>query len=199
MLKVGLTGGIGSGKSTASSILSKLGSYIFDADAEAKIILDSNKDVQNNIIEEYGSDVLGHDGIIDKKKLAKVAFQDEDHQIILNSIIHPFVFKELDKQFNKISNQNKHASFIVDGALILESGLDQHLDSIVLIASLLKYRIERALKRGNLSREDILRRIDLQWTDEQKAEMAHHTIYNNGTEKELEEEIKEFHAKHIYR
>ncbi|MCK4904371.1 MAG: dephospho-CoA kinase, partial [Candidatus Marinimicrobia bacterium] len=125
MLKVGLTGGIGSGKSTASSILSKLGSYIFDADAEAKIILDSNKDVQNNIIEEYGSDVLGHDGIIDKKKLAKVAFQDEDHQIILNSIIHPFVFKELDKQFNKISNQNKHASFIVDGALILESGLDQ--------------------------------------------------------------------------
>ena len=199
MLKVGLTGGIGSGKSTASSILSKLGSYIFDADAEAKIILDSNKDVQNNIIEEYGSDVLGHDGIIDKKKLAKVAFQDEDHQIILNSIIHPFVFKELDKQFNKISNQNKHASFIVDGALILESGLDQHLDSIVLIASLLKYRIERALKRGNLSREDILRRIDLQWTDEQKAEMADHTIYNNGTEKELEEEIKEFHAKHIYR
>ena len=199
MLKVGLTGGIGSGKSTASSILSKLGSYIFDADAEAKIILDSNKDVQNNIIEEYGSDVLGHDGIIDKKKLAKVAFQDEDHQIILNSIIHPFVFKELDKQFNKISNQNKHASFIVDGALILESGLDQHLDSIVLIASLLKYRIERALKRGNLSREDILRRIDLQWTDEQKAEMADHTIYNNGTEKELEEEIKEFHKEHIYR
>ena len=199
MLKVGLTGGIGSGKSTASSILSKLGSYIFDADAEAKIILDSNKDVQNNIIEEYGSDVLDHDGIINKKKLAKVAFQDEDHQIILNSIIHPFVFKELDKQFNKISNQNKHASFIVDGALILESGLDQHLDSIVLIASLLKYRIERALKRGNLSREDILRRIDLQWTDEQKAEMADHTIYNNGTEKELEEEIKEFHAKHIYR
>ncbi len=199
MLKVGLTGGIGSGKSTASSILSKLGSYIFDADTEAKIILDSNKDVQNNIIEEYGSDVLDHDGIIDKKKLAKVAFQDEDHQIILNSIIHPFVFKELDKQFNKISNQNKHASFIVDGALILESGLDQHLDSIVLIASLLKYRIERALKRGNLSREDILQRIDLQWTDEQKAEMADHTIYNNGTEKELEEEIKEFHEKHIYR
>ncbi len=199
MLKVGLTGGIGSGKSTASSILSKLGSYIFDADAEAKIILDSNKDVQNNIIEEYGSDVLDHDGIINKKKLAKVAFQDGDHQIILNSIIHPFVFKELDKQFNKISNQNKHASFIVDGALILESGLDQHLDSIVLIASLLKYRIERALKRGNLSREDILRRIDLQWTDEQKAEMADHTIYNNGTEKELEEEIKEFHKEHIYR
>lgn len=199
MLKIGLTGGIGSGKSTASIILTKLGSYIFDADTEAKKILANNKEVKKNIVEEFGSDVLDHNGLIDKKKLAKVAFQDEDHQIILNSIIHPFVFKELDKQFKKISNQNKHASFIVNGALILESGLDQHLDYVVLIASLLKYRIERALKRGNLSREDILRRIDLQWTDEQKAEMADHTIYNNGTEKELEEEIKEFHEEHIYR
>lgn len=199
MLKIGLTGGIGSGKSTASIILTKLGSYIFDADTEAKKILANNKEVKKNIVEEFGSDVLDHNGLIDKKKLAKVAFQDEDHQIILNSIIHPFVFKELDKQFKKISNQNKHASFIVDGALILESGLDQHLDYVVLIASLLKYRIERVLKRGNLSREDILRRIDLQWTDEQKAEMADHTIYNNGTEKELEEEIKEFHEEHIYR
>ena len=199
MLKVGLTGGIGSGKSTASSILAKLGSYIFDADAEAKKILDNNKEVQKNIIEEFGNDVLNHNGLIDKKKLAKVAFQDEDHQIILNSIIHPFVFKELDKQFTKIFNQNKYASFIVDGALILESGLDQHLDSVLLIASLLKYRIERALKRGNLSREDILRRTNLQWTDQQKAEMADYTIYNNGTEKELETKIKEFYEEHIYR
>lgn len=199
MLKIGLTGGIGSGKSTASAFLAKLGSYIFDADNEAKKILNTNKAVQKNIIDEFGSDVLNHDRLIDKKKLAAVAFQDEDHQIILNSIIHPFVFKELDKQFTKISKQNKYASFIVDGALILESGLHQHLDSIVLIASLLKYRIERALKRGNLSREDILRRINLQWTDEQKADIADYTIYNNGTQEELEEKIKIFHEEHIYR
>lgn len=199
MLKIGLTGGIGSGKSTASAFLANLGSYIFDADNEAKKILNTNKAVQKNIIDEFGSDVLNHDRLIDKKKLAAVAFQDEDHQIILNSIIHPFVFKELDKQFTKISKQNKYTSFIVDGALILESGLHQHLDSIVLIASLLKYRIERALKRGNLSREDILRRIDLQWTDAQKADIADYTIYNNGTQEELEEKIKIFHEEHIYR
>ncbi len=198
MLKIGLTGGIGSGKSKVSSFLAKLGSYIFDADTEAKKLLNDNENVQKDIISEFGSDVLDHTGKIDRKKLAKVAFQDEDHQIILNSIIHPFVFRELDKQFEKISNQNKYASFMVDGALIFESGLDQHLDSVVLIASLLKYRIERVLKRGNLSIEDILRRIDLQCTDEQKTEMADYTIYNNGTEKELEEKIKEFHEKHIF-
>ena len=199
MLKVGLTGGIGSGKGTASSILAKFGSYIFDADPEAKKILNNNKNVQNDIITEFGDDVLDHNGLIDKKKLAKVAFQDEDHQIILNSIIHPFVFKELDKQFNKISNQNKHVSFIVDGALIFESSMDQHLDLVLLIASSLKYRIERALNRGTLSREDILGRNELQWTDEDKAEMADHTIYNNSTEEELEDKIKEFHKEHIYR
>ena len=197
MLKIGLTGGIGSGKSTASSFLAKLGSYVFDTDTEAKIILDNNEDVQNNIIEEFGSDVLGHKGLIDNTKLAKVAFQDEDHQIILNSIIHPFVFRKLDKQFDKILSQNKHASFIVDGALIFESGLDQHLDSVLLIASSLKYRIARALNRGTLSKEEILRRIELQWTDEDKAASADYTIYNNGTEQELEEKIKIFHSEHL--
>ena len=197
MLKIGLTGGIGSGKSTASSFLAKLGSYVFDTDTEAKIILDNNEDVQNNIIEEFGSDVLGHNGLIDNTKLAKVAFQDEDHQIILNSIIHPFVFRKLDKQFDKILSQNKNASFIVDGALIYESGLDQHLDSVLLIASSLKYRIARALNRGTLSKEEILRRIELQWTDEDKAASADYTIYNNGSEQELEEKIKIFHSEHL--
>ncbi len=151
MLKVGLTGGIGSGKSTASSILAKLGSYVFDADAEAKIILETNDDVQNSIIEEFGNSVLDPNGTINNKKLAKIAFQDEDHQIILNTIIHPFVFSELDNQFEKISSKNKHTSFIADGALIFESGLNQHLDSVLLIASSLKYRIARALGRGTLS------------------------------------------------
>ena len=197
MLKVGLTGGIGSGKSTASSILAKLGSYVFDADTEAKIILDTNKDVQNNVIEEFGSAVLNINGTIDNKKLAKIAFQDEDHQIILNSIIHPFVFSELDKQFEEISTKNKHASFVADGALIFESGLDQHLDSVLLIASSLKYRIARALSRGTLSREDILRRNELQWTDEDKAESADFTIYNNGTEKEFIEKVKAFHTEYL--
>ena len=197
MLKVGLTGGIGSGKSTASSILANLGSYIFDADTEAKIILSNNEEIQNNIIKDFGNDILDHDGLIDKKKLATVAFQDEEHQIILNSIIHPFVFRALDNQFDKISNQNKHVSFIVDGALIFESGMDQHLDLVLLIASSLKFRIERALNRGTLSREDIILRNKLQWTDEDKATSADYTIYNNGTEKELKDKIKKFHKEQL--
>jgi len=197
MLKIGLTGGIGSGKSTASSYLEKIGSYIFDADSEAKIILANSEKVQSDIIEEFGSDVLDGDGNIDKGKLARVAFQDKDHQLLLNAIIHPYVFREMDKQFEDISTKGKHSSFVVDGAVILESGLDQHLDFILLIASLLKFRVERALKRGNLAREDILNRIELQWTDEEKSEMADYTIHNNGSQKDLKEKIELFCKSHI--
>lgn len=197
MLKVGLTGGIGSGKSTASAYLEKYGSYIFDADSEAKKILENNEQVQADIVEEFGSDVLDSYGNIEKKKLARVAFQDEDHQLVLNSIIHPHVFRELDRQFEDISQSNKYECFVVDGALLLESGIDQHLDLILLIASLLKYRFERALKRGNLTRDDILRRIELQWTDEEKSEMADYTIHNNGTQEELEEKLKVFYDRQI--
>jgi len=197
MLKVGLTGGIGSGKSTASAHLEKYGSYIFDADSEAKKILKNNEQVQKDIIEEFGSDVLDSDGKIDKKKLARVAFQDEDHQLILNSIIHPHVFTEMDKQFEEISESNKYECFVVDGALLLESGMDQHLDIILLIASLLKIRVERALQRGTIAREDILRRIDLQWTDEEKSEMTDYTIHNNGTQEQLQEKLKVFFDRKI--
>ena len=75
--------------------------------------------------------------------------------------------------------------------------MDQHLDLVLLIASSLKFRIERALNRGTLSREDIIRRNELQWTDEDKATSADYTIYNNGTEKELKEKIITFHKEHL--
>lgn len=193
MLKIGLTGGIGSGKSTASKYLAELSAYIYDADTEAKSILFSNDKVQSDLKEEFGSDILNPEDEIDNKKLAQVAFQDEDHQIALNAIIHPHIFNDIDNQFEKISKSKKYTSFIVDGALIFEAGIAQHFDSVILIASSVKYRMERALQRGNLTRDDILRRMDLQWTDEDKADMADHTIYNNGTVKELEDKIKELY------
>ncbi|MFQ6613842.1 MAG: dephospho-CoA kinase, partial [Fidelibacterota bacterium] len=150
MLKVGLTGGIGSGKSTASVIMAELGAYIFDADKEAKRILDSNETVQSELIAEFGTDIMGPDESIDRRKLARVSFQDEDHQLRLNAIIHPYIFEEIDRHFEKISTQSTYPLFVVDGALIFESGLDQHLDYIIVISSTVKYRIERATKRRTL-------------------------------------------------
>ena len=157
MLKVGLTGGIGSGKSELSRFFAKWGAYIFDADKEAKIIIDTKEFVQKEIIAEFDTNILNAENKIDRKKLARIAFQDEGHQLRLNSIMHPYVFQEIDKQFDNVSSANKHKIFVVDAALIYESGADTHMDFVIVITSLLRFRAERAMGRGNMTREDFMR------------------------------------------
>ena len=89
MLRVGLTGGIGSGKSTASNYLNELGAFVFDADNEAKKLLSTNDVVQHELISEFGTDIINPSGEIEKKTLSRIAFQDVDHQRRLNSVVHP--------------------------------------------------------------------------------------------------------------
>lgn len=190
MLKIGLTGGIGSGKSTASQVLADLGAYIFDADKEARKLLEINETVQSELIAEFGTDILGPEQTIDRKKLARISFQDEDHQLRLNAVIHPYIFEEFYSQFESISTSGKYPLFVVDGALIYESGIDQHLDYILVVTSTLKHRMERALRRGNLTRENIMKRMDLQWGNEEKVSMADFVIRNDETEQELKQQIK---------
>ena len=188
MLKVGLTGGIGSGKSSVSELFFKWGAYIFDADSVAKEILTNNETAQGEIIAEFGTDILDGSGNIDKQKLARIAFQDENHQLRLNTIIHPYVFTEIDSKFDIILSNKKHEIFVVDAALIYESGADTHMDYIIVVTSHLRLRTQRVMERGGLTREEFLSRLDLQWPDEDKVHMADFVIHNNGTENELLEE-----------
>ncbi|MDP6532614.1 MAG: dephospho-CoA kinase [Candidatus Marinimicrobia bacterium] len=189
MLRLGVTGGIGSGKSTASKILEKKGAYIFDADTEAKRLLNENPQVQNELIAEFGTDILGPGNVIDKKKLARVAFQDSDHQSRLNIVIHPFVFEDIDAAYRKVEKKKSHPLFVVDGAMIFESGFDQHLDYVIIVTAQLKIRLSRALERGTLTRDEILKRMDLQWTDDEKIGMADFAVFNESSEEELEAQI----------
>jgi dephospho-CoA kinase len=190
MLKVGLTGGIGSGKSSVSSLFEEWGAFIFDADAVAKDILNNDSTAQSEIIAEFGTDVLNKDGKIEKKKLSRIAFQDEDHQLRLNTTIHPYVFRKIDSSFDKILQKGKHDMFCVDAALIYESGADAHMDYVIVVTSHLRLRTERVMERGGLTREEFLRRLELQWPDEDKTHMADYVIHNNGTREDLMNESK---------
>ena len=190
MLKVGLTGGIGTGKSSVSSLFNDWGAYIFDADSVAKEILNHNNTAQSEIIAEFGTDILNKEGSIEKNKLARIAFQDENHQLRLNSIIHPYVFKKIDSSFDKILDKGAHDIFCVDAALIYESGADAHMDYVVVVTSHLRLRTERVMERGNLSRDEFLQRLELQWPDEDKVHMADYVIHNNGTKEDLIVESK---------
>ena len=190
MLKIGLTGGMGSGKSEVSKFFHSWGAYIFDADNEAKNIINNNIEAQKEIIKEFGTDVIDPDQNIDKQKLARIAFQDEFHQLALNSIIHPYVFKKIDSTFKNIEQKNKHNCFVVDAALVYESGADTHMDYVIVITSLIRYRTERVMSRNNITREDFLKRVSLQWPDEDKEHMADYVIQNNSDLKNLEKESK---------
>jgi len=190
MLKIGLTGGIGSGKSTASKYFKKLGAFIFDADAQAKKLISTNDLVQHELITEFGTDIIDISGKINKKKLSKIAFQDVDHQRLLNSVVHPYVFDLLDKSFDKKLKDGNYDIFIVDGAMIYESGYDVHMDYIIVVTAQLKNRIERALLRKTLTREEILRRMEFQWPEEEKVNVSDFVIHNDNTEVELNQNIK---------
>tara|TARA_B100000470_G_scaffold126601_1_gene97891 strand:- start:1149 stop:1742 length:594 start_codon:yes stop_codon:yes gene_type:complete len=190
MLRVGLTGGIGSGKSTASQHFNSLGAYVINADEEAKNLISTNETVQNELIAEFGTDIIDGTGSVNKKKLARIAFQDQDHQQRLNSVVHPYIYNLIDKEFNQVLNVGKHDIFIVDGALIFESGYDVHLDYVIVVTAQLKHRMERALGRETLSREEILKRIEFQWPEKEKVNLADFVIHNDGTEKELHKNIE---------
>ena len=190
MLKIGLTGGIGSGKSEVSNFLQSWGAYIFDADKESKNIINNNLEAQKEIIKEFGSDVIDPNQTINRQKLAKIAFQDEFHQQTLNAIIHPYVFKKINNSFEKIKIENNHNCFVVDAALIYESGADTHMDYVIVVSSLISHRTERVMSRNNITREDFLKRVSLQWPEEDKENMADYIIQNNSDLESLGKEAK---------
>ena len=193
MMKIGITGGIGSGKSAASERLSELGAYVFDADKEAKKILTENEKIQKDLRNEFGTDVMDADNSINSKKLAEIAFSNEKNQSILNAIVHPYVFDAIDARYNQINEQDDVPIFIVDAALVYESGLDQHLDYVVVVSSQYGVRMSRALQRGTLKREEIQKRMDLQLPEESKVRMADFVINNNGDSDHLSRQVNKIY------
>ena len=183
---MGVTGGLGAGKSTACQRFKENGAVIFDADSIAKEILQTNQAIQDRIVEEFGTDVI-KDGQVDTQKLASQAFSNEENQSILNNIVHPYVIEAFEKRRDEL--EKKIGLLVVDAPLIFESGFDSHLDHTLLIFASMKMRIARALRRGNLTREEILRRMDLQMPEEDKRDLASFVIENNGSIEELNQEI----------
>jgi len=193
VVTIGITGGLGSGKSTACQRLKEKGAIVFDADTVAKELL-KRTDIQEQLIDEFGADII-HNGNIDTAKLAKVAFSSEKNQTVLNNIIHPLVIDQFEQLRDEVSD--KEELLVMDAPLIFESGIDVHLDHTILIYSKMKLRIARALRRGNLSREQILQRMALQMPEEEKRELASFVIENNGSIEQLYASVDKLYSELI--
>ena len=183
MYKIGITGGIASGKTTASNFFKKKGAYIFNADKEAKKHLKSSVSLQHKLIDLFGSSVR-EGNKLSLVKLAKVAFSSKLNQDILNGIMWPEVYILV---HNHLMDAEKDGCdiFVVDAAMIFEANFENLFDMVILISTKKNVRINRATKRSNLPLEQIQNRMSLQMSETEKKSKASHVIPNNKTEKEL--------------
>lgn len=184
MLSLGVTGGLGSGKTVVARFFADKGGVHFDADRVAKDILLGSEEVLRAVTAAFGEDVLGADGKIETAKLAHHTFHDQAKQQELNEIIHPRVVAAALKQMAEAASQGAPL-FILDAPLLFEAGLEKHLDKTLVVTAAEEVRIQRALDRGGLSEDDIRRRMALQMPEEEKLNKADIIVENNGTLEEL--------------
>lgn len=177
MIVVGLTGGIGSGKSTIAKVFRALGVPVFESDAEAKHIL-NREDVVQHISDTFGEWLI-NSGRVDRAKLAGLVFGDKQELAKLNAIIHPAVRK----QFLAWIDANSNSPYVINEAAILfESGLAEMTRFTINVSAPVEERIKRVISRDALTREEVISRINNQMSDEQRSALSTWTIVNDGLE-----------------
>ncbi len=180
MIKIAITGGIGSGKSYVSSIFESLNIPIYNADVNSKKIVSSNLELKSKLIEILGEDCYIN-GELNRKKLANFIFSSDENRLLINSIIHPYVLKD----FLKWSEEHSQYDIVgMESAILFESGFNKYVDKVVMVYAPLEIRINRTMSRDNSTREEVLARISAQMDDEQKRALSHYII-NNGGDNEL--------------
>lgn len=178
MLKIGITGGIGSGKSTICHFFRLLGVPVFEADPEAKKIMNQSPVIRSKLRMLFGNDIYLANQTIDRKKLAGLIFNSPPLLEEVNSIVHPEVRKHF---FDWCDKQN--SPYIVhEAAILFESGFYRMMDQTILVTAPLEERIRRVLARENTTEEDIRNRISKQWPDEEKMKLATYILKNNNEE-----------------
>ena len=195
MFKLGITGGMGAGKSTAAHFFKRKGATIFDADNEAKQHLLSHIDLQNRIIDTFGAQVT-REKHLDLSKLAKYVFSSRQYQDTLNKIIWPEVYTIIESAAKKEA-LNDTQLFVVDAALLLEANYTDFFNSILLITAHHSERIKRIKLRNKIPEGQIEKRMALQMSDSEKKELATTTIENNEGVKDLYIKLEEFY-KNLY-
>lgn len=174
---IGLTGGIGSGKTTVANHLITAGVPVYIADDGARKLMQSDK-IITEINKYFGSSIFDN-GILNREKLSQIVFNDPEKLKQLNGIIHPAVRKHFR---NWVSNQENAAYVIYEAAILFESGSYKDCDIIITVIAPLESRIQRVIRRDKTTRENVLRRINAQWTDEQRIEKSDFVIENSTPE-----------------
>ena len=178
-ITIGLTGGMGAGKSTVSKVLKTLGHVVYDSDQAAKGLYDSDKVLRQAVMDRFGEAVFTSKGYVDRSALAKLAFHSSKATRDLNEMVHPAVRQDFEK-WRKMQCSLGHRRVFKEAAILFESGASKQCDQVWLVCAPLEIRKSRVMSRKGMRIEDMERRMALQWPDERKRRLADQVIVNDG-------------------
>jgi dephospho-CoA kinase len=195
MISAGLTGGIGSGKSTAAALFAALGAVTIDADEIGREMMRPGTVVYDRIVSGFGPEVVDAHGQLDRAKLADIVFQDLDKLKHLNAIVHAPVLREIDRQVQYHRAKNPQAVVLVESAVLFEAGQERRFDKIIVVWCRPEQQVERFVARSRLPEEDVRRRMAAQMSGDEKKRRADFVIDTSTTLADTERQVKEVFAK----
>ena len=193
ILTVGITGGIGAGKTTVCKIFEELGAKVIYADELAKEIMENDESLKKKIKKIFGEkSYIG--GKLNRKFIADIIFSSDEKRKLLESIVHPAVIKRILSDLKKIADEGKYNFVIVEAALIFESGFDKELDYVLVVDADDEIKIRRIMERDKCSKEEVLKRMRAQLDSKIKRELADMVIINDGDIDELRKKVSFFYS-----
>ena len=193
MLRVGLTGGLASGKSFVGQALADLGCHLIEADQLGHQVLLPDGEAYAGVLREFGPDVLDQAGFIDRKKLGALVFDHPELLEKLNRLVHPPVGERQARMIAEIAQRDPHAIVVVAAAILVETGSYRRFDRLIVVTCTLEQQIERAMKRGPYSREEVLARLSRQLPLEEKVRLADYVIDTSGSKENTLEQVRAVH------
>jgi len=189
MIRIGITGNIGCGKSEVCKLLKKSGIPIIRADQVARLLMNSKESIKSQIIEIFGEETYLPNGELNRKKVAQIIFNDDAAKQKINEIVHPHVLQYQQQTLDRLSNSDKFKIAGVEAALIYEAGSESQFDFIIVVSSESETVINRLAGRDGFDRDEILKRIASQMDLSEKVKRADFVIQNDGTLIDLEKEV----------
>lgn len=190
MLKVGLTGNIGCGKSLVAQVFRTLSIPVYHADDESKRFLD-DADIKNELLRHFGYSILTNDHMVSRRVLASIVFSDPDALRLLTSILHPRVMRD----FHEWSSKHNEVPFVIqEAAIIYEYNLQDQFDRIIHVSCPPEVAIARVMERDKMSRLEVLRRMEFQMGEEEKRKLADFVIENDGSQMVIPQVLRVYEA-----
>jgi dephospho-CoA kinase len=195
MLRIGLTGSIGVGKTFVAGVFAELGCHVLDADDLAREVVAPGSELLKKVVQHFGAEILRSDGTLDRAKLGSIVFAEPAKRRLLNSLLHPYIIAQQDERLREWEAEDPNGIGIVDAALMIESGGAKRFNKLIVVHCRPEIQLSRLMARNNLSREEAERRINSQMSQEEKKVFADYLIDTSegfdATRRRTEEVYKE--------